>query len=346
MIGMQQVELTRQGRPVPKRKVEKVRELLELIKKFKAVGITKIEGIGAAQLQKLRFALRDKAIIKVSKNTFIKMALRRAEQFKQGISKLADEVRGQTALILTNENPVKLNLFLEKNKMRAPAKAGQIAPNDIIVPAGNTGIPPGPVISELSELGIPTRVESGTIWVTKDTVVVKAGERISRKVAIILSRLGIEPITVGLTMHAAYDDGIILKGEDLLPNIDKFKEMISQAEQEALNLALNAALPISEIMPALLQKAHMEAYSLALSVALPVPEVLQQLFAKADMEARSLALKIKERNPELIPEEIAVEAPSPVEEVKREKEIKEEEVKEEEEKKEEEEITGLGALFG
>jgi large subunit ribosomal protein L10 len=61
----------------------------------------------------------------------------------------------------------------EKNKTKMTAKAGDVAPNDIIVPAGNTGLPPGPAISELHDVGIRTKIDVGSVWIVNDATVVK-----------------------------------------------------------------------------------------------------------------------------------------------------------------------------
>ncbi|MHA1722661.1 MAG: 50S ribosomal protein L10 [Candidatus Baldrarchaeia archaeon] len=338
------IAVTRQGRPVPEHKVKIVNELVELIKKYKVIALTKMEGIGALQVQRLRNMLRGRVLIKMAKNTLMKIALNKAKKFKPGIEKLADHVIGSCAFVFTNENPVKINLFLGKNKAKAPAKAGQLAQNDIIVPEGNTGLPPGPVISELNEVGIPTRVQSGSVWVAKDTVVCKKGEKISRKLALVLSRLGIEPMEVGLSLHAAYDDGIIFTEEELTIHPEEIKQQIQTAHIEALNLSINAYIPTPDTIPILLQKAHNEAFNLSINAYIPTKETLPYILSKAHAEATTLASKILEIKPDALPSEIITTIPRPAEAAPAE-EAKEEKKEEKKEEEEEEEL-GLGSLFG
>ena len=336
------VILTRQGRRVPEHKVKMVNELVELIKKYKVIALTRMDNIGSLQVQKLRNMLRERVLIKMVKNTLMKIALNRANKFKPGIEKLADHVTGSCAFVFTNENPIKINLFLEKNKAKAPAKEGQIAQSDIIVPEGNTGLPPGPVISELNEVGIPTRVQSGSVWVAKDTVVCKKGEKISRKLALVLSRLGIEPMEVGLTLHAAYDDGVILTEEELTIHPEEIKQQIQTAYIQAFNVAINVAIPTPDTIPLLLQRAHIEAINLAINASIPTKETIPHLLAKVHAEAATLASKILEIKPDALPSDIVNVVSQPTVEHVVEKEEKKEEKKEEEE----EEELGLGSLFG
>ncbi|MBS7288715.1 MAG: 50S ribosomal protein L10, partial [Candidatus Freyarchaeota archaeon] len=280
-----QVELTARGRPVSEHKVRKVEEIRRLMESYNVIGVAKIEGIGAKQLQELRSKLRGQALIKVEKNTLVKKAIEKLAANKKEINQLEKHINGPIALIFTNMNPVKLNLILEKSKTRAPVKPETITPIDIVVPAGNTGLPPGPVISELGSVGLPTRVESGTIWIAKDTLVAKAGEVVSKPLADVLRRLGIEPLEVGLSLLAAYDSGIVLSEENLKVNIQGVFEEFKRAHVEALNLAVSARITIPEVMPLILQKAHLEAFNLALNAVVPVTEALPHILRLAESRA-------------------------------------------------------------
>jgi large subunit ribosomal protein L10 len=176
------------------------------------------------------------------------------------------------ALILTDMDPFKLSNILAKNKTRTAAKPESVSPVEIMVPAGNTGFPPGPVISELGEVGLPTRVESGTIWITKDTVVAKPGDFISKKLALVLKRIGIEPIEVGLSLFAAYDNGLILTEDVLAADPETYVKRIQEAYIQALNLAIYAGIPTPETIAMLLRKAYAEASNIAIKAKLDIPD--------------------------------------------------------------------------
>lgn len=268
--------VTARGRPVPEYKVKKKEELKSLLEKYKVIGLTNMQGIGAKQIQGLRKKLKDIALIRMDKNTLIARSLREIKDKKKNIDKLAEYVKGSVALILTNIDPFRLSIILAKNKTRTAAKPETISPIEIVVPAGNTGFPPGPVISELSEVGLPTRVESGTIWITKDTVVAKPGDLITKKLALVLKRIGIEPIEVGLSLYAAYDDGLILTEDVLSLDPQKYVKSIQEAHIEALNLAMYAGIPTPETITMLLRKAQAEALSLASAAKMDIPELSQK----------------------------------------------------------------------
>ena len=286
-------------------------------------------------------------VIRVSKNTLFRLALKEAGM-NDALEKLNDYLSGSNAFIFTNINPFQLFMILEKYKMPVPAKPGDIADKEIVVPAGNTGITPGPILSTFGKLKIPTKVQDGTIWVTRDVVVAKPGDKISPELASLLQKLGIEPMEVGIKIKVVYEDGLIYTPEVLKLDIKQYEDMFKEAHLNAVKLGIALALPIPEVISYVITKAHVEALNLAVNANYVSPETLPYIVAKASAEAQSLAAIISSKAPDL-----GLQVQAPVEQVPEEKEeVKKEEEKveeEEEEKKEvsEEEIAeGLGALFG
>nr|MDO8133659.1 50S ribosomal protein L10 [Candidatus Njordarchaeum guaymaensis] len=251
-----------QAKVYPEKKTRQVEELKELVKQSSVIGIVKISGIGTRQLQGIKRSLRDKAAIRVVKNTLVKKAIEEAGEKKKGIEKVLSLLKEQNAFIFTNMSPFKLSIIFSKNKVKAPAKAGTIATNDVVVPSGNTGFTPGPVISQLNEVGLPTRVESGSIWITKDAVVARKGDKISQNLAIVLSRLGILPFEVQLRLACAYENGEIVSAEVLDIDEAKILKDLREAHRSAINLAVFAGIVNSETVTLLLAKAEMEAKAL------------------------------------------------------------------------------------
>ena len=154
-------------------KKEKVAELEELTNNNEIIGIVNLADIPAQQLQTMRKSLGDKAILKMSRKNFIKIALANSNKDAEG---LADYLEGQPAMVFTKMNPFKLFKIFEDSKTAAPAKAGAIAPADIVVPAGDTSFPPGPILGELQQAGIPAKIDKGSIVVQEDATVVQEGE--------------------------------------------------------------------------------------------------------------------------------------------------------------------------
>ncbi|MHA1596172.1 MAG: 50S ribosomal protein L10 [Candidatus Asgardarchaeia archaeon] len=328
---------TKHGHVVPKKKIDIVESLVNDLRRYKAVAITKMDGIPSKQINMIRKDLNGKAKVRMAKNTFMRIALKRASKYRKNIDKLSEVIEGSAAFIFTNENPFKLNFYLQKKKAPAPAKPGDVATKDIVVPAKDTGIAPGPFISELHEVGVPTTIKGGTIHIEKDTVVAKKGDVIDETLASVLKRLDILPMEIGLPVLALYEDGMVVPEEIISKSIDEYEEEVRDAYLNAFNLSINASILTKETSPIIVSKAYIDALSLAVSANIMIPETAPMIIYKAHGQAMALALKMKEIKPEAVPEEVEIAKPV----VKEEKE----EVKEEK-KEEEEEALGLTDLFG
>ena len=273
-------------------KADEVQEIKGVLSRYNTVGIASLEKVRAAQLQKLKKKLEKSAYLRVIKNSLIKRAI--ANSDKAGIEKLEEYLTGPNLFLFTNLNPFTLSILLDKSRVNATARAGDVAAFDVTVPAGNTGLPPGPIISQFTAVGLRTRIESGSVYVSKDTTVVKKGEPISAQLGSLLAKLGIKPVEVGLGLKLVYDDGIILTEDDLKVDLDEVQRSVEEAHQFAFNLSLEAAYPIPENISFLLRKAHQESYSLALSAGVLTSETVADLVRKANAEMLSLSAKLDE----------------------------------------------------
>jgi large subunit ribosomal protein L10 len=273
-------------------KIGEIEEITQLINQHKVIGIANLQKVRAAQLQELKKKLSDKVYMRVIKNTLIKRAIENYKE-KTELKKLGEYITGSNAYLFTDLNPFRLVLLLERGKVRTTAKAGDTAAFDVIVPAGNTGQAPGPIISQLNSVGLPTRIEAGSVWINKDTLVVRKGEAISERLASLLSKLGIKPVEVGLSIKVAYDNGLIIPHEQLVVNVDETKQNIENAFADAFILSINTAYPTRESIKIIVQIASKEAYALSLNAAIPTKETMVDLIRKAHMEMLRLNSFVK-----------------------------------------------------
>lgn len=270
-----------------KAKAQKVEELHNLIEKFKVIGVANLTKVRAQQLQELARKFRAQVQFKVAKKALTNRALLNSQ--KPNIGRLSADLVGSNILLLTDMNPFTLSLQLGKSKVRLKAKTGDIAPEDIVIKAGNTGLPPGPAISELSRVGVRTRIQAGSVWVLRDTTVAKAGEAIGADVASILSKLDIKPLNVSLHMVAAYDGGAILSSEQLHVDLGAYRSQLVECAQNAVHLSLGAYIPTSATINQLLHIAHQNARSVSIGAAFPASEVVLDLLVHAHASAQALA---------------------------------------------------------
>jgi len=332
-------------------KKKEVEELAKLLQDYPVIALVDVADVPAYPLSKMRESLRDKAVLRVSRNTLIELALKRAAQElnDSNIEKLIEHIQGGAGILVTKMNPFKLYKFLEESKKPAPAKAGVPAPRDVVVPAGPTPLSPGPLVGEMQALGIPARIEKGKVSIQKDTVVLKAGEIITPQLANILNQLGIEPLEVGLKLLAAYEHGIVYTPEVLAIDEEQYISMLQQAYMHAFNLSVNVAYPTKQTIEAIIQKAFLGAKNVAVEAGYITKETAGDILGKAFRIALFIAQELPEelldeKTKELLNQQAQVIAaqPQPAEEA----EEKVEEEEEEEEEKEEEALAGLGALFG
>src|SRR3989304_4975589 len=230
------------SRQIMVQKTEEVEAIKNLVLQYKSLGVANLKKVRAAQLQELKKKLKDVAHIQVIKNTLMRLALAESKD-KLNLEKLGVFVSGSNIFLFTDLNPFKLAFLLEKSRVRTTAKAGDVAAIDVIVPAGNTGQPPGPIISQLNAVGLPTRIESGSVWINKDTLVVKKGETINERLASMLSQLGIKPVETGLAMTVVFDEGLIIKQDQLKIDVDGTKHDVENAYADAFALSLGISYP-------------------------------------------------------------------------------------------------------
>ena len=224
-------------------KLKLVKEIEHLSKEYPVIGIVNMETLPLAQLQNMRSKLRDSVKIIGGRKNIFSIGLKNASKHHPNLDKLSEKMEGiLPALLFAKDNPFTLYKKLEKSKTEAPAKAGQKAPKDIIVPAGPTGFAPGPVIGELGSVGIKAGIDAGKVAIKQDSLVAKEGEIISPLLAGILTRLNIKPMQIGLNIVAIYEKGSIFEKSVLAVDEKQYIENITQASLWAFNLAMDAGI--------------------------------------------------------------------------------------------------------
>ncbi len=237
----------------------------------------------------MRRGLRDrKHPIVVAPNSAIRHALERASTKRASLKPLLDKVEDQTALLSAEGNPFSLHYELTRTRTPTPARGGEVAPNDILVPAGTTSFKPGPIVGELQHAGFPAAIEKGKVVLKKDTLIVHAGQTISREVAGLLTRLDILPLEVGLTLRAVVDGDTYYPPEVLAVDLDAKRADLTRAVRAGLVLAVEIGYTTPSSIRMILTKAHRRALGLAITAGYPTKETIAPLFAQAIREAAAV----------------------------------------------------------
>ena len=310
-------------------KEAKVEEFEQAIQEHKVIGILDMQSLPARQLQEIEREIEEFADIKMSRKTLMDIALENIE--KEGIDHLDTDEAMQPAFIFSTKDPFQLYSLIQDNQTSAAADGGEIAPNDIEVPEGDTGIGPGPMLGKLQQTGAQVQVQDGSIHVMEPATMVEAGEEITSDDAEILNQLGIEPLQIGLDLVIAYNDGEVFNAEELDIDTEQYREDIESAATAGFNLAVNAGVVNKTTASAIISEAAQKAKNVAISEGLPEEETIEEAVSYAASGAEAVDSEI---DLEAAKEETSEEGSTEDEEPESEEESSEDSEDEPEEKEE------------
>jgi len=274
---------------VPPEKIAHVDALAASIVSKPMVAVVGIRGVPASALQRMRRELRNRNHpITVATNSSIRHAIQKAMTDRPAFGPLLDQVQDPTAILSAEGNPFSLYQEFLRTRSPTPARGGEVAPMDIVVPAGTTSFKPGPIVGELQHAGFPAAIEKGKVILKKDTTIVRAGGTISREVAGLLTRMEIFPLEVGLTLRAVVDGTTYYPPEVLSVDLNQRRADLARAAARALGLAVEVGFPTKQSLPHLVSRAHRRALGVALATGYVTKETIEPLFAKAMREAAAV----------------------------------------------------------
>jgi len=301
-------------------------KLIKCLEEFPKCFLVGVDNVGSKQMQEIRIALRGKGEVLMGKNTMIRKAIRGHLQKNPALEKLLPYVVGNVGFVFTKDDLGEVREAIVSKKVAAPAKAGSIAPVDVMLPAQNTGLGPEKT-SFFQALSIPTKIAKGTIEILNDVNLIKKGEKVGASEAALLNMLGIFPFSYGLIIQHVYDSGTIFEPSVLdMTTADlraKFLQGVSNVA--SVCLAIN--------YPTLASIAHTFVNGL---------KNLMALAAETDVSFKE-AEKLKEylKDPSKFAAAVQVAAPKAASPAKKEEPKKEEKKKEESD----EDDGGFGGLF-
>ena len=233
------------------KKEEYFKKLYTCLDKYQSIFIVNVDNVGSNQMHQIRQALRGEAEVLMGKNTQVRRALRNRLQKNPKYAGLLECVVGNIGFIFTNADLKETKKKIVSNKVQAPAKAGAIAPDNVVIPAGNTGMEPGKT-SFFQALGVPTKISRGTIEITNDVDIIQAGNKVGPSEATLLNMLNISPFTYGMTVQYVYQNGNIftsaildISDDDL---IGYFKQGVSNLTAISLALSYPTVLSVPHLL--------------------------------------------------------------------------------------------------
>ncbi|THD20371.1 Deoxyribonuclease [Fasciola hepatica] len=179
-----------------------------------------VDNVRSRQMQQIRMALRGNAELVMGKNTLMKKVIHSQLERNSSLEKLVPHIRENVGLIFTKGDLLEIREILEANRVEAPAKAGAIAPCNVVVPAQNTGLGPEKT-SFFQALNIPTKISRGTIEIISDVPLITKDHKVGMSEATLLSMLKIYPFKYGLVITQVFDQGAVYDPAvlDITPDI-------------------------------------------------------------------------------------------------------------------------------
>lgn len=299
-------------------KMRQVDESVEEMKKYKTVALLDLRKLPDALLQTLRKRIKkDGGTVRILKKAVVTRVLKSDEI----LAKHVDECTKPVALIMTNSTPYELNRFFKENRKKRAAKVGDVANADIVIPEGETDLPPGPALSELKAGGVNVQIKGGKIVVSKQSVVAKAGEALSIPKIKALQTLGVMPFDVMANLVFGYD-GQYVYSRELLDLGDTITEDIGSSLSQAFNLSMNASYPTGQNINLLLGDAVRQSVNVALNADIYSSASIEQLLASAIRQGAALeglgpSEAQKDDAPQAKPEEKAEGSDAPAAEEKK-----------------------------
>jgi len=215
-------------------------KLTTLLDEYPKCFIVGADNVGSKQMQEIRIALRGQAVVLMGKNTMMRKAIRGHLEKNPDLERLLPYIKMNVGFVFTKEDLIHVRDMLLANKVKAPAKAGALAPLNVVVPAQNTGMGPEKT-SFFQALAIPTKITKGTIEIINDVELISAGDRVGMSEATLLNMLKVSPFTYGLVVQKVYDSGSVFDPEilDITDDDLKAKFMAGVANVAALSLAIS-----------------------------------------------------------------------------------------------------------
>merc|ERR1712012_335134 len=223
-------------------------KLVQLFDEYPKCFMVNADNVGSKQMQQIRMSLRGNAVVLMGKNTMMRKAIRGHLSQNPKLEQLLPHIVGNVGFVFTKEELVDVRDLLLNNKVKAPAKAGALAPLDVKVPAQNTGLGPEKTYF-FQALNIPTKITKGTIEITNDVNLITAGDKVGMSEATLLNMLGISPFTYGLVVTKVYDSGSIFDPTILDITDDDLKAHVMAGIRNIAALCLKIGYPTVASVP-------------------------------------------------------------------------------------------------
>jgi len=206
------------------------------------------DNVASLQFAQIRRTCRGKAEIVMGKNTMMKKVIRGLIEEFPDYEKVLPALVENVGFVFTNGDLLEIRDMLLNNKVAAPARAGAVAPCDVIVPAQNTGMGPEKT-SFFQALSIQTKIARGTIEIVSDVPLLKAGDKVGMSEATLLNMLKISPFSYGLKVVQCFEEGSMFDPSVLDITEDDLRAKFMAGVNNVAAVSLNIGYPTTVSAP-------------------------------------------------------------------------------------------------
>eukprot|EP00466_Bigelowiella_natans_P014711 jgi/Bigna1/51843/estExt_Genewise1Plus.C_30274 len=265
------------------RKVKYEKTLLNCLSSFKRMLVITVDNVGSKQMSETRHKLRGKAQILMGKNTVIRKILRREMKADPTLESLLNVIRGNIGFIFTNGDLIELRDTVSENRDPAPAKTGQIAPCDVYVEPGPTGLDPGQT-AFFQALNIATKINRGAIEIIARVQMCTEGEKVSASAAGLLAKLNMKPFFFGIKVNYVFEGGSCYPAAVLDLTDDDIMKMFAGGLIQASCISLGLGYPSIASLPHLMSNAVRKviAFSIETAYKLEIAQPFEDYLANPD----------------------------------------------------------------
>ncbi|KAL9421643.1 hypothetical protein AB3S75_034008 [Citrus x aurantiifolia] len=248
-------------------------KLCQLLEEYTQILVAAADNVGSNQLQNIRRGLRGDSVVLMGKNTMMKRTIRmHAEKTgNTAFLNLIPLLQGNVGLIFTKGDLKEVKEEVAKYKVGAPARVGLVAPIDVVVPPGNTGLDPSQT-SFFQVLNIPTKINKGTVEIITPVELIRKGDKVGSSEAALLAKLGIRPFSYGLVVQSVYENGSVYSPEVLDLSEDDLVEKFASGVSVVTALALAISYPTLAAAPHMFINAYKNVVAVALATEYSFPQ--------------------------------------------------------------------------
>ncbi|XP_050946480.1 60S acidic ribosomal protein P0 isoform X2 [Cucumis melo] len=280
-------------------------KLCQLLDEYSQVLVVAADNVGSNQLQNIRKGLRGDSIVLMGKNTMMKRSVRiHSEQTGNKAYLNLLPLLGNVGLIFTKGDLKEVSEEVAKYKVGAPARVGLVAPIDVIVPPGNTGLDPSQT-SFFQVLNIPTKINKGTVEIITPVELIKKGDKVGSSEAALLAKLGIRPFSYGLVVLSVYDNGSVFSPQVLDLTEDDLLEKFALGVSMVTSLSLAISYPTLAAAPHMLINAYKNLLAVAVATDYSFPEAEKVKEYLADPSKFAVAVAVSAADSGSAPEAAA-----------------------------------------